>query len=536
MPEYDYVIVGGGTAGSVMAYRLAEKGNSVCVLEAGPVDKNLFINVPAGFVKTLVNPDLTWQMAFEGSAGTNGRAIPFIQGKTLGGSSSVNGLLYSRGQPLDYDTWESMGNPGWGFKDVERFFRVVERFSGIDEDNLRGKHGLMPVGDPGWRNPSTEAFIESAVEAGIPRNGDYNGKEQFGIGYSQSMIESNRRCSAAKAYLRPAQREHKVKVLTESLVRKLIVKNGRATGVLVDLPGNPSASIFASKAVIVSAGSVGSPKLLQLSGIGPARLLQSLQIPLVKALEGVGENLQDHFAPRIVVRARPNVDSMNQRVQGVRLLREIALWAMGRPSVLATSPNVIYGFGKSTPDIPSADFALSFSPANQRGGVIGHLDKHPGFTCGAWSLRPKSKGYVRIVSTDVGVSPQVQPNFLQHPEDQRITVVALRWARRVMHGGPMQALVESELLPGKDVQTDDELLDYARQHGSTGYHLTGTCRMGPESDAKAVVDSRLAVHGINGLYVIDASVMPASPSANTCAPTLMIAEKAAEMLCSAPPA
>lgn len=536
MSEYDYLIVGGGTAGSVMAYRLAQQGNRVCVFEAGPVDRNVFIKVPAGYVKTLVNPDVTWQMDFEGSAGTNGRPVPFIQGKTLGGSSSVNGMIYSRGQPLDYDTWEKMGNPGWGFASIEKYFRTLERFMDTDKSGLRGKVGMMPVGVPGWRNPSTEAFISSAVNLGIPRNDDYNGKEQFGIGYTQSMIESNRRCSAAKAYLKPAQRQYNVEVITDALVNKVILEGGRAVGVSFDRSGMPGQRMMAGKAVILSAGAVGSPKLLQLSGIGPAPLLQQYGIPLIKALAGVGENLQDHYAPRVVVRAKPNVDSMNQRVQGVRLLREIALWFAGKPSVLATSPNIIYGFGKSRPDLHSADFALSFSPANQRGGIIGHLDKHPGFTCGAWALRPQSKGYVRISSKEPTENPEVQPNFLQHETDQQVTVKALQWARKIMHGGPMKDLVEFELLPGKEVQSEDELLDYARQYGSTGYHLTGTCKMGPASDTRAVVDSRLAVHGVTGLYVVDASVMPTCPSANTCAPTLMIAEKAADMLSLRPAA
>jgi len=280
---------------------------------------------------------------------------------------------------------------------------------------------------------------------------------------------------------------------------------------------------------------VGSPKLLQLSGIGPNELLRKHGIQTIKPLAGVGENLQDHYAPRVVVRAKPRVDSMNQRVQGWRLWREVARWMMKKPSVLATSPNIIYGFGKSHADLPSADFALSFSPASHMGGIIGHLDQYPGFTCGAWALRPQSHGFVRITSNDPLSSPEVQPNFLKERIDQEVTVSALRWARHVMDGNPVASLIDCELLPGRNVQSDDELLDYARQYGSTGYHLTGTCRMGPKDDPLAVVDAKLAVHGVGGLYVIDASVMPTSPSANTCAPTLMIAEKAAEMLLATPP-
>lgn len=531
MATYDYVIVGGGTAACVLACRLGEHGKSVCVLEAGPADNSIWTRIPAGFTRLLRNPRFSWQFEFAGSDGTNGRTTHLVQGRTLGGSSAINGAVYSRGQAADFDLWEAAGNPGWSYQDVLPFFKKSERFIGEADDRYRGREGPIPVTVTDWRDPLCEAFLDGAGQVGIMRNADYNGQDQEGIGYCQSVIEGGRRWSAAHAYLHPARKAYGTHILTNTVVSRILIKHNRATGVLCHRrdSGEP-VQIDARAEVLVCAGTIGSPKLLQLSGIGSPALLNRYGIEVVNPLHGVGENLHDHYCPRLVARARRDVDSINVRVRGLPLAKEILAWLRKQPSILSISPILLYGFGKTQPDLRSPDFALSFMPANYAQGVIGHIDDKPGMTCGAWQLRPQSRGYVRITSGDASKTPVIQPKFLDHEVDKYTVVQALKCARSVFASEPMQRFVNMELLPGNDVQTDDEILDYARQYGSTGYHVVGTCAMGPRSNQSAVVDNRLRVHGLHGLRVVDASVMPAITSANTCAATLMIAEKAADMI------
>ena len=534
MDTFDYVIVGGGTAASILAYRLGEQGRSVCVVEAGPEDRNPYIRMPVGWFKTLKDPRVTWQLQYQGSEGTLGRVTPLVQGKVLGGSSAVNGAVYNRGQKEDFDTWAQLGNAGWSYAEVLPYFRKSERLYGAGDDRFRGREGAMPVNPISWRTAVGETFLEGAKSIGIPESADYNGEVQTGVNYTQGNVLRGRRWSTAHAFLHPARRKFNVRVLTDATVTRVLLDGRRATGVAYRQGSeSQTRSIAASRAVVLCAGAIGSPKLLQLSGIGPAAVLGAAGIPVHSALEGVGENLRDHFVPRVIVRCKPHVVSVNERVKGAALFKEVLAWAIGRPSVLAISPVLIYGFWKSRPELLRPDIALSYFPASYKLGMIGHLDDKPGLTCGGFQLRPESTGYVRVTSASDLDAPQIQPNFLAHATDREIVVAALKCARSIMRSVPMQRLVESEMLPGDAVQSDDEWLQYARQYGSTGYHPVGTCKMGPASDPLAVVDPQLKLHGHERLYVMDASVMPTLISANTAAATMMIAEKGAALLVAA---
>jgi choline dehydrogenase len=381
-----------------------------------------------------------------------------------------------------------------------------------------------------WPSVAADAFLAGAHSIGIPPNNDYNGKKQLGIGLAQSSIYQNKRFSTAHAFLHPAVRAFDVRVITRATVTSITFAGRRAIGLRYLGANLEAREVGANLGVIVCAGAIGSPKLLQLSGVGNAEYLSRLGIPVIHDLPGVGENLRDHYVARVVVRARSNVVSVNERVTGLALAREVIDWALRRPSVLALSPVLVYGFWKSRTELATPDFALSYFPASYKSGMIGYLDDQPGLTCGGFQLRPESVGHVRIQSPDHTSTPHIQPNFLAHPEDQKVIVAALKCARAVMNSEPMQALVQSETLPGASVVSDADWLEYARQFGSTAYHVVGTCKMGPTDDPLAVVDHRLRVHGLENLHVMDASVMPTIPSANTAAATIAIAEKGADML------
>jgi choline dehydrogenase len=474
---------------------------------------------------------VNWNYKMEPGEWTGGRRIHAPRGKTLGGSSSINGHIYNRGQRMDYDTWAQLGNRGWGYEDVLPYFRRMERRIGEADEAYRGRDGSMAVTDIDWRHPLCEAFIEGAVQHGIPRNPDYNGRIQEGIAYAQRTIHKGRRVSAASAFLHPAMKRTNLTVRTRVHATEIVIENGRAVGVRFHKGGRggPSLEVRARREVILSGGTYNSPQLLQLSGIGPPALRSSLGIPVKHALPGVGENLRDHYAPRFVARVK-NIDTINEQVRGLRLAGEIAKWLFTRKGILSLSPTLVYCFWHSNVATRTSDLQLTFTPASYNEGVQGQLEQEPGMTVASWQQRPESRGYARARSADPFEPPIIQSNYLAEESDRRVLLAGMKLARRLLASKPLEPYYEREDFPGPDVQSDDELLGAAKERGTTTFHPMGTCKMGPERDPQSVVDDELRVHGLEGLRVIDASIMPAMLSANINAGTLMIAEKASDMI------
>lgn len=531
MEPVDIIVVGAGAAGCIVAARLAEAGHRVCVFEDGPKDSSPWIKVPAGFVKTLTDPSITWRFPQVPGAAIDGRVVPVIQGRTLGGSGSVNGMIVNRGQAEDYDGWAQRGNAGWGYADVLPYFRKTERWTGPADSDHRGTDGPLTVGVRRWPSPVNDAFVAAAEAAGVPRNPDHNGVLQAGVGTYQSAIHRGRRVSTADAFLRPAMRTQGVRVETGCRVTRIIVTDGVATGIEYRRHGTDDIrTLEARRAVVIAAGAVNTPRLLQLSGLGPGALLSGLGIEVVRDLPGVGENLRDHYSPRLVARTRRPRDSMNGRERMPRLIGEVLRWLAGRPSILSLSPALLNVFWKSHPALDRPDFALVYAPASYRRGYIGQLDRFAGITCGAWVMRPESSGHVRLRSPDWHADPEIDARYLSEEHDRKVTVAALRFARQLLASDAMRQVIEAETFPGPDVQSDDDWLAFARAEGNSSNHLVGTARMGPDGDPMAVLDPRLRLRGVAGLRVIDSSVMPSMPSANTWAASMMIAEKGAAML------
>jgi choline dehydrogenase len=537
MDTFDYVIVGAGSAGCVLANRLsADSGVSVCVLEAGPRDWHPYIHIPAGFIKLFHQPGLNWLYTMEPSEWTGGRRILAPRGKALGGSSSINGHIYNRGQRLDYDGWAQRGNRNWGYADVLPYFKRLERRIGEGDEIFRGREGGLTVTDIDQRHPLCEAFIAGAVSLGIPRNPDYNGESQLGINYAQRTIQNGRRMSAARAFLRPAMKRPNLSVVTHAHATNLVFEGTRAVGVRYLKGGRNGApvEVRASREVILAGGTFNSPQLLQMSGIGAPEFLQSLGIPVRHALPGVGENLRDHYAPRFAVRVK-NIATINERSRGVKLAAEIAKWCLGGRSILGLSPTQVYCFWKSEPHLETSDIQLTFTPASYLEGQQGQLEREPGMTAAPWQQRPESKGYVRIKSADPFRQPEIQPRYLTEETDRRVLVAAMRLARSILMSKPLAPYYDYEDFPGPDVQTDDELLAAAKERGTTTFHPMGTCRMGPDNDPTSVVDDELRVRGMEGLRVVDASIMPMMLSANLNAGVMMLADKASDIIRGASP-
>ncbi len=536
--EFDYIIVGAGSAGSILANRLSAGDATVCVLDAGPPDRNPWIHIPAGFTRTLANPKINWLFESEPSEGTAGRPVYVPRGKTLGGSSSINGHIYNRGQRMDYDSWAQEGNRGWGYADILPYFRRSERRIGGPEENgddteFHGRDGELPVTDIDGPEPICEAFIDGAVGIGIPRNDDYNGATQAGVGYFQRVIEKGRRVSAYRAFLHPVRHRPNLDIRTDAHTRRILFEGKRAVGIRYR-KGGREIEIRARREVILASGSVGSPQLLQISGVGPAALLKDLGVEVVHDLPGVGENLSDHYLARMTARVK-NARTINERARGLSLVKEVANYALRRKGLLAMSPSQVFVFWKSHPAMEQPDMQLIFTPATYEAGKIAKLEDEPGMTAATFALRPLSRGFIRARSADMADKPIIQPNYLDHETDRQVTVAGLRLDRQLLTAPELAQYYEHEIVPGADLQTDDELLDFARRYGTTVFHLVGTCRMGA-ADRDNVVSDELKVHGLEGLRVVDASVMPTMPSANTNAATMMIAEKGADMILgNAPP-
>ena len=525
---FDYIIIGAGSAGCVLANRLSDGEATVCLLEAGPPDRNPFIHVPAGFAKTLLSAAVNWQYETDPAEGTAGRRIPTPRGKTLGGSSSINGHVYNRGQPMDFDNWAQLGNRGWGYADVLPYFKRSERRIGDGDDRFRGRDGELAVTDFDWHDPLSDAFIDGVVNLGIPRNPDYNGADQAGVSYFQRTIVNGRRASAARAFLQPAKRRTTLDIRTHAHVERILFDGKRAVGIRYRRGGKPI-EVRARREVLLAGGAIASPQLLQISGVGPAPLLRELGVPVVHALAAVGENLRDHYGVRVTARAK-NHRTINERARGLGLAMEVANYALRRKGILALSPTLVCVFWKSNDALDAPDLQMIFTPASYKEGAPYQLDDDPGMTAGAFAMRPESKGFVRATSADAMAKPAIQPNYLGYEDDRRVTLAGLRLVRGMLHTPELAAWYAHELAPGDAVQGDDELLAFARETGTTFFHLVGTCRMAPASDANSVVSDELKVYGIDGLRVVDASVMPTIPSANTNAATIMIAEKVSDMI------
>ena len=527
---FDYVIVGSGAAGAIVAARLSEDPSiSVCVLEAGPADHHPYLKLPAGFIKVIFNPRLAWQFSSEPTARTNGRRIPLPQGKTLGGSTSINGLIYNRGHREDFDDWAALGNPGWSYDEVLPHFERSETFVGGDGAALRGHAGPLKVTLPDWRHPVCEAFLQGAEELGMPRNPDYNGAYQQGVGYFQRTIHNGWRVSTSSAFLRPAvRRSSQLKVEVNAQASRVLMQAGKATGVEYTQGGRVK-TVHSRREVIVCAGAINTPKLLQLSGIGDGEKLREWGIATEAHLPGVGQHLKDHFSIRLVAKVK-NATTINELARVPRLWGQALQWLRSQPNILDLSPSVVHWFWNTQLGLARPDVQGVFSPASYREGYVGMLDVYPGMTCGVWQHRPKSQGSVQLASSDHRVNPIVQPNYLSDEDDRQTLIRGVRLARSLLQTRALAQFNNAEVMPGPQVQSDDEILDFIYRFGVSSYHVNGTARMGPAGDAGAVVDAQLRVHGVQGLRVVDASVMPEIPSANTCAATMMIGEKGADLI------
>ncbi|MDH3352797.1 MAG: GMC family oxidoreductase N-terminal domain-containing protein [Gammaproteobacteria bacterium] len=528
---FDYVIVGAGSAGSLLASRLAETpGVRICLLEAGPKDRNPFIHIPAGFIKVIFDPKLTWGFETEPNATINDRVLPVLQGRVVGGSSSINGMVYVRGQAQDFDSWAKAGNADWSYNDVLPYFRRTECLLTDGDSRYRGSEGKMPVTHLQWKNELVSAFIEASSNIGLPPNDDYNGARQEGVGVYQYNIGRGRRQGTAQAYLRDSLRSGAIDLRTHARATELVFEGSRVSGVRYTTDkGHTTQTVSANCEVILCGGAINTPRLLQVSGIGDPDHLAEIGAPAINKLPGVGQNLRDHYTPRFTCRVEGAV-TVNEIVRGPRMISEGVRWLFHRPSILTNGPVMGVAFCKSDSSIDRPDLVITFTPGSFKEGFLGKLDSVPGMTLGTWQLRPESTGYVRAKSRDLFEAPAIQPNYLSAEKDQNVVVAGQKIIRRILSDSAMAPYSVEEVMPGKDVQDDDALLDYARRQGLGGYHYCGTCRMGAKDDAGAVVDARLKVHGLEGLRVVDASVMPNIVSGNINAATMMIAERAAEFI------
>lgn len=523
---FDYIVIGAGSAGCVLANRLSASGrHSVLLLEAGPRDRNIWIHIPLGYAKLFTNPKVNWLYKTEPEPELNDRQIIQPRGKVLGGSSSINGLLYIRGQAQDFDHWRQLGNAGWGFDDVLPYFRKAEdQERGADE--MHGAGGPLAVSDVSEPHPLCEAFIDAAEQAGFPRTEDFNGPSQEGAGYFQLTARNGRRISTAAGYLRQARKRPNLTVATGALASRILFAGRRATGVEYR-QGDGVHSAQANVEVIVAGGAFNSPQLLQLSGVGPAEHLRSLGIPVIADMPGVGADLQDHYQVRMQYRCTEPI-TMNDVVNSWhRRIGAGLRYILSRKGMLTIGAGYAGAFLRTRPELETPDVQIHFIifSAETTGA---NLHPFPGFIASVCQLRPESRGFVRIKSSDPAMPPAIQPHYLSSRFDRDTTLDGMKLLRKIMGRPAMQHYIAEERAPGAACTSDADLLAYARATGTTVFHPTSTCRMG--SDPAAVVDERLRVHGLSGLRVIDASVMPTLVSGNTNAPIVMIAEKGADMI------
>jgi len=522
----DYVVVGAGSAGCALAARLSEAPSvRVLLLEAGGRDRNLWLHIPVGYGKTMFHPTLSWNLQTEPEPELEGRRIPWPRGRVLGGSSAINGLIYIRGQKEDYDHWRQLGCTGWSFDDVLPYFkRAEDQERGADA--LHGVGGPLGVSNLGDQGPLARAFIEAAVELGLPRNDDFNGPTQEGAGFYQVTARKGWRCSAATAYLKPARKRPNLRVETGAQATRLLFEGRRCVGVAFRQNG-VLREARAAREVILCGGAIASPQLLLLSGVGPAEELAALGIPVVQDLPQVGRNLQDHFQVRIVYRCRQRV-TLNDRMASLRGRAGMALeFALFRRGMMTISAGTAGLFARVLPGSATPDVQYHFIPFSADGPGRS-LHPFSGFTISVCQLRPESRGTITLASPDPSVPARIRANYLSTETDRRCIVEGLKLTRRLAATRAMAPFVEAEYLPGPEAEGEDALLAHARRAGTTIFHPSGTCRMG--SDLASVVDTELRVRGIAGLRVADASIMPTVVSGNTNAACIMIGEKAADLI------
>ncbi len=525
LPDCDYIIVGAGSAGCTLANRLSADGAKVILLEAGPRDWHPMIHIPAGILKLLYNSSVNWMYATDPEPGTGNRAIHWPRGRVLGGSSSINGMLFVRGNASDYDSWAQMGCTGWSYADCLPHFKSLETYLPGD-DAHRGKAGPLKIEDYRTILPLTHRFVEAAQQAGFPFTSDLSGAQQEGVGYSQMSRNGRFRGSTARTFLAEAKDRPNLRVETNAVASRLVFDGKRCTGVRYEQKGAHH-QVNAAREVIVSGGTINSPHLLHVSGIGPAEHLKSIGVDVVHDLPGVGGNLSDHYATRVSYRVKDLV-SINETSRGLRLAGEVGKWIVRGNGALTFGVSSAQVFCHSREGLASPDIQLLFSPASYDEARFGTLEKKPGATIAVSIARPESRGTIMATSPFATDRPSIRPNYLSASNDINVILAGIGHARRIFASDSLSKHTVHEIAPGEDVRNDDALLDYIRTNGTTLYHPVGTCKMG--TDPMAVVDPRLRVRGIDGLRVIDASIMPAVTTGNTNAPTIMIAEKGAGMV------
>lgn len=523
---FDYIIIGAGSAGSVLANRLsANPAHKVLVLEAGR-ESHPWSRIPIGFAKLIENPAANWLYASEPEPATGNRRIPIPRGKLLGGSSSINGMVFVRGQAQDYDQWAQLGNRGWSYREVLPIFRDMESYQGDGDSEYRGRNGPLKVSENNETGPLYNALIKAAGQVGIEYTRDYNGAAQDGIGMTQTTIRNGRRMSTAVCYLDPARGRPNLTIQPNAHTECLLFEGKRCIGVRYTTNGQQREA-RAAKETIVSAGSINSPQLLELSGIGQPDRLQQLGIEVRHALKGVGENLRDHYSPRMKWAVPSHLGlTYNDKGRGLGLVKQAIRYALTQKGLLGLPASPVRAYVRTRPGLDAPDAAISWIPF--LAGANFKLAKNSGITAIMNILRSESTGSIHITARTPTTPPAVRFNFLSAQLDRDVTLEAMRITRRIMTAPAMQSIATDEIAPGADIEKDDELLDWVRNNAETTYHPVGTCKMG--SDPMAVVDDQLRVHGIDALRVADASIMPTLTSGNTNAPSIMIGEKAARMI------
>jgi choline dehydrogenase len=525
--SYDYIVVGAGSAGAAVAHRLsADRKNQVLLLEAGPASHH-WSRIPLGYAKLLHNPKVNWRYHSEPMANANGRSLYVPRGRMLGGSSSINGTAFVRGQAQDFDSWAQMGNRGWSYQDVLPHFKAMETFEDGGDDEFRGREGPLRVTDPDASDPLFATVIKAAGEVGVRHNPDYNGANQDGIAMSQATISKGRRMSTAYCYLEPIRNRPNLRIQTDALTEALLLDGKCCTGVRYTVDGTVHEA-HARREVVVSGGSINSPQLLELSGIGQPNRLQGLGIAVNHAVPGVGENLRDHFAPRTRWSIGAKGYTFNDRGRGLGLITQVFKYALFGKGMFGMVAAPLRAFVRSREGLEAPDLLLGWVPMLYESNPAPKISSQSGMTCYAHPMRPESKGSIHITSSDPRTQPAIDFNFLSAQVDEDLTIIAVRIARSIMTAPALADLQVTELAPGAALESDDEIIKWVKASAETTYHPVGTCKMG--SDEMAVVDERLRVRGIEGLRVADASIMPTLTSGNTNAPSIMIGEKAAAMV------